>query len=136
MDLLARREHARYELMQKLQCHAPQEIINVVLDELASEQLLSDERFAGMIVRNCGNRGYGPLYIRQKLAQQQVSAMIISHVLDDTCEFDWQVQADRQRIKHFGPLVPEDKKTLLRQMQYLQRRGFSSEHILGIFNCR
>ncbi len=47
MDLLARREHSRLELYQKLkQKKFEPNIINTELDKLSDEGLQSDERFA------------------------------------------------------------------------------------------
>ena len=128
MDLLARREHSRYELMHKLRRYSSVTAIDSVLEVLESEKLLSDERFAEMIVRSCANKGYGPIYIRQKLAMQQVEERLIISAIDES-GVDWQQLAVQQRAKHFGRDIPENKKIQLKQMQYLQRRGFSLEQV-------
>ncbi|MCY4328463.1 MAG: regulatory protein RecX [Endozoicomonadaceae bacterium] len=128
MDLLARREHSRYELRLKLRKYADFTAIDAVITVLEAEQLLSEERYAEMIVRNYGGRGYGPLFIQQKLLQQQLSTTIITQALQQS-GYNWYEQAKKQRIKHFRNRQCSDKKIYWKQMRYLQNRGFLPEHI-------
>ena len=51
LDLASRREHSRHELMYKLNKRFPETmpIIEEVLDKLALNNILDDERFAEML---------------------------------------------------------------------------------------
>ena len=78
MDLLARREHARGELLSKLEKAGFES--NVALDAiltLESENLQSDARFAEAFVRSRFNQGKGPVRIRQELRERDVAAAVI-----------------------------------------------------------
>ena len=71
MDLLARREHGRVELSRKLQRKgAPAELIESALDRLADEGLLNEGRYLDAYVASRARAGYGPLRIREELAQR------------------------------------------------------------------
>lgn len=133
MDLLARREHSRYELKLKLQKHGAFTIIDEVINVLETEQLLSEKRYAEMIVRNYGGRGYGPLFIQQKLLQQRVSETVVSQALLQS-GYNWYEQAKKQRIKHFRDADCNDTKIRWKQIRYLQNRGFLPEQIKESFH--
>ena len=70
--LLARREHTRREITEKLNPHAQDAAdIETVLDELTEEGLLSDARTAQAILNSRIGR-QGPLKIRQALQKHGV----------------------------------------------------------------
>ncbi|MDP1932423.1 MAG: regulatory protein RecX [Gammaproteobacteria bacterium] len=90
MDLLARREHSRSELVEKLQrkySEASRHFL-AVLDQLEQDGLLSDERFAEAYVRYRRSRGFGPLLIRQELRGKGIDAMLLDAVIDIRAE-EW-----------------------------------------------
>jgi len=62
LDLASRREHSRYELMQKLNKRFPETIpiIEDVLDKLVTNKILDDERFAEMYLNSRARKGFGP----------------------------------------------------------------------------
>ena len=62
LDLVSRREHSRYELMQKLNKRFPETmpIIEDVLVKLAANNILDDERFAEMYLSSRARKGFGP----------------------------------------------------------------------------
>ena len=71
MDLLARREHGRVELTRKLrQRGACPEMIDIALDRLTEEGLLSESRYLESYIRYRARSGYGPLRIREELNQR------------------------------------------------------------------
>lgn len=129
IDLLARREHSRYELQQKL---AKKGIaaasLTIILDKLVAENLLSDERFAEAYVRYRSGQGYGPLRIRQELITRGVEKSIIDAVLDKTPSV-WIALAAKVRVKKFGSTFPHDLAEKAKQVRFLLYRGFSFEHI-------
>ena len=90
MDLLARREHSRAEVVAKLQQKFPELVqhFDEVLDQLEQDGLLSDERFAEAYVRYRRSRGFGPLLIRQELRGKGIDATLLEAVIDLRAE-EW-----------------------------------------------
>jgi regulatory protein len=127
MDLLARREHSRKELADKLAARAfDQDVIGEVLDELEREGLLSADRFAESFVAARHARGQGPLRIRRELEERGIE------VPDDWLKagrFDWNRQASEVRRKRFGVELPANFKEKARQARFLEYRGFGPEQI-------
>ena len=133
MDLLARREHARYELRRKLaQRGFSAGEIDAALDRLEEEGLLSDERFAETFVRQRADRGYGPLRIRQELRDRGVEDGLISTTLASWTG-QWLAVAVRQHEKRFGR-QPEDARERARQQRHLQSRGFGFDIIKEVIS--
>ena len=71
MNLLARREHSRAELKEKLlkREFEPDEV-EATVASLADRNLISDERFAESFATGRIRRGQGPVRIRQELRQR------------------------------------------------------------------
>ncbi|WP_181295444.1 recombination regulator RecX [Pseudomonas sp. Q2-TVG4-2] len=128
MDLLARREHGRMELSRKLRSRgAPTELIEPALDRLAEEGLLSEARYLESFVRMRANAGYGPLRIREELAQRGLPREAIEQTLRDS-GFDWNAQLHEVWLRKFGEL-PGDQREKARQGRFLSYRGYSLEMI-------
>lgn len=128
MDLLARREHGRVELSRKLRLRgAPVELIDPALDRLAEEGLLSDARYLESFVRMRANAGYGPLRIREELAQRGLDREAIELALRKS-GFDWSVQLYDVWERKFGEL-PADQREKARQGRFLSYRGYPLEMI-------
>ena len=71
--LLARREHARQELLVKLQQRGfALSVIHSLLDELENENLLNEGRFIGSFIRMRSFRGMGPLKICVELQKRGI----------------------------------------------------------------
>lgn len=129
MDLLARREHGRIELARKLrQRGAPDELIGPVLDRLADEGLLSEARYLESFVRMRANAGYGPLRIREELAQRGLPRADIEQALQES-GFDWNEQLRETWQRKFAGVMPSDMRERARQGRFLGYRGFSPEMI-------
>ena len=130
MNLLARREHLREELKIKLikrfGAHVQAEV-EEILENLETENLLSDERFVESYLRQRGNKGYGPDRIRQELRQKGAPSELISIAFEAT-EQDWVALAREVRCKKFGPQGPGDFKEKSKQIRFLMYRGFSGEY--------
>ena len=138
MDLLARREHSRLELQQKLgRRFKDHELIAEQIDRLADENLQSDMRMAEAFANARAGRGQGPLKIRAELRNKGVSDDLIADALCEV-EADWYELAALAASKKFGELAPgtlgEDRKLLGRLSRFLQQRGFSYEHISAVTN--
>ncbi|MEH6356882.1 MAG: regulatory protein RecX [Marinobacter sp.] len=129
LRLLARREHSRLELTRKLlQRQLPKTVIATVLDDYQERDWLSDERFAEAYARQRVEAGYGLLRITGELSQRGVSEN--ADILQEMSLQDWCDQAERVRRKRFGLLdLSGQWEERLRQMRFLQRRGFTQEQI-------
>ncbi|MGY0217396.1 regulatory protein RecX [Endozoicomonadaceae bacterium StTr2] len=129
MNLLARREYSRAELRLRLVRKYPFELVEQTLDRLVAEKLQSDERFTESFVRQWLNKGYGPMRIRQELKLREVDEALVNDYLVADDEL-WIEQAIRMLEKRFGKSSGKtDKLAELKQMKYLQQRGFSYQHI-------
>lgn len=136
MDYLARREHSRFELFNKLSqkfTDASVEQLNAVLDKLIQDNLLSDERFVESYVRGRIGRGYGPLYIRFQLRQRKVCEQTIDAVLRHDETFWEEALTDVVRRK-FGDtdLPTRGSAEWLKLQRFVQTRGFSVQQLLQL----
>ncbi len=127
--MLARREHSRHELSNKLlrRSYDPS-IISPVLDALEAEGLLQDWRFAEAYVVARTARGFGPLRVRQELKQRGVCDELIDAYCNgkDPCWSECALNAWRKRFAN----VPVDSfNAWAKQARYLQQRGFDASHI-------
>lgn len=129
MDLLARREHAFAELQRKLARRFNDgEAIDAALQQLASENLQSDERYAQSFARQRIQRGYGPLRLRQEMRQKGLDEAEVSRALA-SLEVDWQAVAAEVYHKKFGDGEPQDLRDKSRRLRFMQYRGFSPEQL-------
>lgn len=135
LGLLARREHSRLELKQKLQMRGfAAEAVALVLDELEAQGWQSDLRFAQQYVRSRIARGYGERHIRSELMKRGVASEVVSEVLSASVEF-WQEQLTQVWASHFSGHKPTDYPDQLKQMGFLQRRGFTESQIHWFYKC-
>lgn len=131
LRLLARREHSRAELQQKLAGHAESaEALENLLDALESERLLSDQRYASQRVAVRAGR-VGNARLKQELKAQGIEGEALTAALaeggdeSERCRAVWN--------KKFGA-PPENAEGRARQMRFLQYRGFSSEAIRRVLS--
>ncbi len=133
MNYLARREHSRLELEQKLaRKEFEQAEISAALDRLVDDGLLSDTRFAESFVHARRQRGSGPLKIQAELKMRGVNETIIREYLDPQEPF-WYELACQVRGRRFGEALPSEYEQRMRQARFLQQRGFSHEQINAAF---
>lgn len=130
MDMLARREHSRHELDEKLRSRfadADARVVGEVLDQLVADNLLSDLRFAGSYVRMRRDRGYGPLYILSQFGKRGVDSAAVEAALDRDDDH-WVTVAEEALRRKVGPEpaldTPREKNRLQR---FLASRGFTAE---------
>jgi len=130
MDLLARREHSRLELYQKLkQKKFEPNIINAELDKLSNEGLQSDERFAEAFLRSRVDKGKGPNIILSELLQRGVDEILVSNVLESISEGQWCEVAYETMNKKLGNESELDYDKQLKLMKFLNNRGFTRSQI-------
>lgn len=128
MDLLARREHGRVELARKLrQRGAAAELVDVALEQLCEEGLLSDMRFLESFIRSRANGGYGPRRIRDELSQRGFSRATAEQALSES-EIDWQENLHALWLRRFDG-SPADPRERAKQARFLLQRGFAGEDV-------
>lgn len=133
LGFLSRREHSTKELNLKLTAKDyNQKKIEIILADLKQQNLLSDERFAEVYVRFRKEKGFGPLKIQQELQQRGVSAQIIEQYANGRDQ-SWYEDIVRVRNKRFGEKLPEEFQSRVKQIQFLQNRGFNEDHINVVF---
>jgi len=129
MDLLARREHGRVELMRKLRKRgAPEELIEAALQRLAEEGLLSEARYLESFVAYKARAGYGPQRIREELDQRGLARGDIDQALRDS-GIDWFEQLRETWQRKFAGRLPVDARERAQQGRFLAYRGYSLDMI-------
>ena len=133
MDLLARREHSALELRRKLLSRDFDEsTVDQVLARLQQDRLQCDARFTESYVHHRINAGIGPVKIRYELLQKGVRDDLIEQYLQTRSEL-WDTMMAQQRARKFGETIPEDMKDRMKQVRFLQNRGFSPESVMRLF---
>ncbi|QFU75180.1 regulatory protein RecX [Halioglobus maricola] len=128
MNFLARREHSRKELQQKLHKRfKAADLVEEQLDRLAEENLQSDKRYTESFLRQRIGRGHGPLRIRQEMRQKGLSDGDIARAMEAEAP-DWFALAEATYQRKFGAQAPEDIKEKARRSRFMQYRGFSHDH--------
>lgn len=134
LDLLSRREHSRLELQNKLlQKDFAAHDVEVLLNTLSNENLVSDERFCEVFVRSRIAKGQGILRIKEELRQRGINDEFIHRYLIQK-DKSWLEKVETARRKRFGATIPKDFKERAKQMRFLQYRGFTIEQIKQIFS--
>lgn len=129
MDYLARREHGRSELLEKVTRFGfDADVADDAVAQLVEDGLQSDVRFAEAFVRSRINQGKGPAKIRVDLREKGVNDGVTEDGIRDA-EQDWHALAVEVRLKKFGAQRPADFKEKARQMRFLQSRGFEQDQI-------
>ncbi|PWK92769.1 regulatory protein RecX [Fulvimonas soli] len=127
LGLLARREHSRRELGQKLRRggYAGDEA-DEALARLGEQRYQDDGRFAEVLIRNRIAQGYGPARLRAELKNHGLPDARIRALLE-AAEADWDAAATAQLQRRFGPAGrAADPAERARRAQFLLRRGFSA----------
>lgn len=133
---LTAREHSRAELLRKLAGKGvARDLADRVVGELEAQALQSDERFAESFVHGRIERGYGPVWIRQALAQRGVDRDTAEALLDRPREF-WLEQAQTARLRKFGEHPPADRASWEKQARFLAQRGFPSDLVTRALDPR
>lgn len=128
IGLLARREYARAELRDKLVAMgAAADEVDPVLDDLAGQGYLSDERYAHALVRQKQGT-HAKRSIAHALTAKGVAGDVITEALADADDAATMVALWRRR---FGR-APTDDRERARQVRFLQSRGFGLSAILKL----
>ena len=141
MDLLSRREHSSYEIVVKLTRRFGDypELFEQEVSKLTGEGLQSDRRLAEAFIRARTNRGRGPVKIKMELRAKQVGDEIISIAFEE-CGVDFSALAQSVAVRKFGGAPGKatdigmmDIKTKAKISRFMQQRGFSYDHISGLY---
>jgi regulatory protein len=134
LRLLARREHSRRELLNKLALRGYQrDEAEPVLATLAERDWQNEGRYTECYVRQRIQNGYGPMRIKYELQQRGI---------DDA---DLDAQAEEQAggwqnllLDVYNGKYGDDKSVTqaewLKRSRFLQQRGFSGEMIKRLFS--
>ena len=129
LDLVSRREHSCYELIQKLNKRFPETmpIIEDVVQKLVTNNILNDERFAEMYLNSRARKGFGPKKIEMELNSKKIDSSFIAIAI---AEYDsWSENAENELLKKFKGIKPNDFNSKMKQKQFLFNRGFSTQII-------
>ncbi|WP_371188448.1 regulatory protein RecX [Thalassotalea maritima] len=128
-NYLARREHSRDELKQKLrQKEFADSDIELVLDKLQEHDIQSDLRYAESMLRQRVAKGYGYAYINNELKQKGLHSRVIRQAFASEA-VDWFELAQQVYQKRFADNAIVDQKDKAKRMRFLQYRGFDFEQI-------
>ncbi len=129
MRLLARREHSRRELLDKLALRGfERSEVEPVIADMAEQNWQNDERFAECYVRQRIANGYGPMRIAYELQQRGISDVDLNLQAEEQVG-GWQNLALDVYLGKY-----DDEKSLtanewLKRSRFLQQRGFSGDMI-------
>ncbi|MEM9172393.1 MAG: regulatory protein RecX [Pseudomonadota bacterium] len=127
MDALARREHSRFELEQKLtRAGFDDAVIEVTLDQLVDDRLLCNTRFAQSFISSRVRSGKGPRRIQADLRQRGLGDADISAAMA-AADVDWSALALEVCQRKFGHAPARDFNELAKRARFLAYRGFDSE---------
>ena len=129
LDLVSRREHSCYELIQKLNKRFPETmpVIEDVVQKLVTNNILNDERFAEMYLNSRARKGFGPKKIEMELHSKKIDSSFIATAIS---EYDnWAENAENELLKKFKGIKPNDFNSKMKQKQFLFNRGFSTQII-------
>ncbi|MNP16030.1 Regulatory protein RecX [compost metagenome] len=97
--------------------------------------MLNESRYLESFIASRARNGYGPLRIRQELAQRGLARNEIERALD-TAEVDWFAQLRETWRRKFAGRAPTDPKERAQQGRFLAYRGYSQEAIGRLLSGR
>ena len=132
--MLARREHSRFELTNKLErIGGDLDELPGLLDEFEAKNWLSDRRFAQSYVADHRARE-GAIKLAHALRQRGVAESLIGEALESLNERgDGELKRAREVWRKKYDVEPGTAQERARQMRFLLGRGFSMETIRHVF---
>ncbi len=132
MRLLARREHSRRELLDKLALRGfERDEAGPVIDELTEQNWQNDDRYAECYVRDRIAKGYGPIRIAYELHQRGISDADLDAQAEE--QGGWFNLALDVYLRKYDEEKSLTQNEWLKRSRFLQQRGFSGEMIKRVF---
>ena len=132
LALLARREHSRLELLEKLsRKFSDDREIERQIEELANKNLQSEERFVESFVRARQNGGKGPRLIKQELKRRGVSQFLIESYVAENDECWLSIARDVYTGK-FAERSKLDAREKAKRIRFMVSRGFSPDVVFHL----
>ena len=130
--LLGRREYSIFELDRRIRQKWPEASgISELVEALAGENLISDERYAEAFVRFRLQRFQGPLKITAALRTKGVSDVLVSREINAHSEEWTDLAAQWLERQNPGFIDFEQKKKYYRR---LVKRGFTHDQSMDALN--
>ncbi|WP_295624923.1 recombination regulator RecX [uncultured Nitrosomonas sp.] len=129
LRMLARREHSRRELEQKLSVHAEScetGVLASVLDKLEQKGFLSEQRAVEQIARTRRAR-FGSHRIVHELKAKGIDSHLIDNILPTLKQTELEAALNIWRKKFDHPSVSKEERG--KQVWFMMNRGFSMETI-------
>jgi len=126
---LVRREHSRSELARKLAPFTPSpEALEQLLDALAANKQLSDERYAELRARQLA-RKYGAARIQLELKAKGVAQELL-----ERAGREGELQRAASILQRKYRTAANSREERARRMRFLQQRGFSHDTICRLLS--
>ena len=133
LRLLARREHSRRELLDKLALRGfDRNVAAPVIDQIAAQNWQNDERYAESFIRQRIANGYGPIRIAYELQQRGISGVDLEAQADE--QGGWLNLALAVYSGKYGDEKSLPPNEWAKRSRFLQQRGFSGEMIKRLFS--
>ena|SRR3990167_7548420 len=130
---LARRDHSKAELSQKLQRKGfAQEEIQCFLQYAAQKGWIKEERYIENYIRARSAKGFGPLRIRLELQSKGITHEKIAEQLN-IADNAWLSIAARVFEKTRQGQLSKEALVRAKQIRFLKQRGFTQEQIDFVF---
>jgi len=133
LRILTRRDHSRYELVQKLnQRNFSREDIDNALSACERFDYINDIRTAQVYIRQLQRKGYGKKRIQLELKRKGLKGSRIQGILDDSVSLAEEREGAEQVLrKHLHRFAREREASKRRDKIYrfLHARGFAPEVI-------
>jgi len=129
---LSRREHSILEMRRKLrQKGFEEDEVDICIEKLINNNLLSEERFTESYINMRKRRGYGPGRIAQELRERGVGEAFFADFLDQNNP-DWHDVMRQQYRKKYGAELAQDYAEKVKRARHLQSRGFPLDWIFKL----
>ena len=130
--MLARREHSRRELLDKLALRGfERSEVQPIIDELVEQNWQNDARYAECFVRERIAKGYGPIRIVYELQQRGIKDIDPDAQAEE--QGGWQQLALEVYLRKYGDGRSLTPSEWLKRSRFLQQRGFGGEMIKRVF---
>ncbi|MDI1278854.1 regulatory protein RecX [Methylobacter sp.] len=134
LRLLARREHSRQELLNKLALRGfDRDDAQPVIDELAEQGWQDDVRYAENYARFRIQKGYGPIRVGYELKQNGIAAFDLEGIVQEEAG-SWMALLDQVYSKKYTDDAVLARNEWAKRSRFLLHRGFSGAMISALFD--